>query len=90
MCHIYQQDHRCVVRFPVSPIIAYLYMKCFEVEAMTSASHKQRVWIWYIDDTLIIYDKKCEQQFTDHISSLNPHIKFTNDPKNVGTLTSKS
>ena len=74
------------MRLPVSPIIANLYMENFEVRAITSASHPPSVWMRYVDDTFVVIEKDRAQQFTDHINSLDPHIKFTNDPEKEGTL----
>ena len=71
---------------PVSPNIANLYMKGFEVKAITSAPHSPRVVMRYVDDTFVVINKDHAQQFTDHINSLNQHIKFTNDPETEGTL----
>ena len=81
---IYQQDHGCAMGLPVSPIIASLYMENFEVKAITSTSHPPRICLRYVDDTFVVIDKDRAQDFTDHINSLDPHIKFTNDPEKEG------
>ena len=79
--HVYQQDHGCAMGLPVSLIIANLYMENFEVKPITSAPHPPCIWMRYVDDTFVVIDKDREQDFTDHINSLDPHIKFTNDPE---------
>ena len=61
-------------------------MENFEVTAITSASYPASVWMRYVDDTFVVIEKDHAQEFTDHIKSLDPHIKFTNDPEKVGTL----
>ena len=83
---IYQQDHGCAMGLPFSLIIANLYMENFEVKAITSASHLPRIWMRYVDDTFVVIDKDRAQDFTDHINSFDPHIKFTNDPEREGCL----
>ena len=40
----------------------------------------------YVDDTFVVIDKNCAQQFTDRINSLVPHIKLTNNPKKDRTF----
>ena len=83
---LYQQDHGCAMGLPVSPIIANLYMENFEWEALKSAKQPPRVWMRYVDDTFVVIKKDFAQEFTDHINSLNPNIKFTNDPEVDGKL----
>ena len=78
---LYQQDHGCAMGLPVSPIIANLYMENFELEALKSAKQPPRVWRRYVDDTFVVIKKDFAQEFTDHINSLNPNIKFTNAPE---------
>ena len=70
---------------PVSPIIANLYKEKFEFKLITSASHPPRVWMQFVDDTFVVIEKDCAQEFTDHINSLHPHIKFTNYPEKEGS-----
>ena len=83
---IYQQYHGCAIGLPVSSIIANLYMENFEVKAITPASQPPRIWMRYVDDTFVVIDKDRAQDFTDHINSLDPHIKFTNDHEKEGCL----
>ena len=40
----------------------------------------------YVDNTFVVIKKDFGQEFTDHINSLNPNIKFTNDPIVDGKL----
>ena len=86
--HINQQDHGCAMGLPVNPIIANLYMESFEVKAITSSPHPLTFWMRYVDGTFVVINKDYAQQFTDHINSLNQHIKFTKDLETEGTLSS--
>ena len=61
-------------------------MENFEVKAIRSASYPSPVWMRYLDDTCVVIEREHAQQFTDHINSLDPHIKFTNDPEKEVTL----
>ena len=61
-------------------------MENFELEALKSAKQPPRVWMRYVDDTFVVIKKDFAQEFTDHINSLNPNIKFTNDPQVDGKL----
>ena len=62
---------------PVSPIVANLYMECFERKALASAIHPPWVWYRFVDDTWVIQKQVHKQAFLDHINSIDPAIKFT-------------
>ena len=51
--------------FPVSPIVANLYIKYFEL------------WLSYADDTFVIQKEEHEQHFLEHINSVDLAIMFT-------------
>ena len=61
----------------VSPIVANLYMECFERKALSSAINPPRAWFRFVDDTWVIQKQAYKQEFLDHINSVNPAIKFT-------------
>jgi hypothetical protein len=54
-------------------------MKHFEKMAIDSAQLKPLLWVWYVDDTFVIWPHAPErlQQFLDHLNSLRPSIQFT-------------
>ena len=54
----------------VSPIVANLYMKYFEREALHTAS-TPRHWFRFVDDTFVIQQESHKQLFLDHINSID-------------------
>ena len=61
----------------VSPSVVNAKMEDFEVNALASAHNPPHVWYWYIDDTFTVLHQCAIEEFTNHINSLDPHIKFT-------------
>ena len=43
---------------PVSAVIANLYEKSFQEQAITVSSYKPRIWKRYVDDTFTILDRE--------------------------------
>jgi hypothetical protein len=66
---------------PVSPIVANIYMEWFEVRAIASAPTPPHVWYRYVDDTFVVIQEDAIQDFTNHINSIDPFIKFTTEPE---------
>ena len=64
---------------PVSPIVCNLYMEHLEQIAITTAPHPPEWWYRYVDDTHTKLKKEHAQEFTDHLNSLDPDIKFTTE-----------
>ena len=60
-----------------SPIVANLYMECFERKALVSAINAPWVWYRFVDDTWVIQKQAQKQAFLHHINSIDPAIKFT-------------
>ena len=62
---------------PVSPIVANLYVECFERKALGSASNTSQVWFRFVDDTWVTEQQAHKQAFLDDINSIDPAIKYT-------------
>ena len=75
----YQQIHGAAMGSPVSPIVCNLYMEQLEQLAIQSAPHPPLWWYRYVDDTHTKLKKEFAQEFTDHLNSLDPDIKFTTE-----------
>ena len=62
---------------PISPIVANLYMECFERKALRSATNPpgHGIGLWMTHGSSKKQAHK--QAFLDHINSVDPAIKFT-------------
>ena len=70
--------------FLVSPIVANLYMEHLENKALGTTS-TSRVWMRYVDDTFVIIQEGKKQTFLEHISKVDPAIKFTVEGNQVNS-----
>ena len=65
---------------PISPILANLVMENFELQALNSySSNPPRLWLRYVDDTFVNINRTEQDNFFEHINSINSHIKFTQE-----------
>ncbi len=62
---------------PVSPIIANLFMEHFEDLALSTFYSSVNVYGRYVDDTMTVLKRSEVQDFTNHLNSVHPSIKFT-------------
>lgn len=71
---------------PVSSIVTNLYMEEFEKHVMSTAPRPPSMWFCYVDDTFVMIHEYDIEAFTEQINSLDPNIKFTTEPEQVGKL----
>jgi predicted GIY-YIG superfamily endonuclease len=83
----YVQKHGAAMGPPVSPIVANLYMEFFEELALGNAPMRPRIWKGYVDDTFCVIERGKESHFLEHLNSIRPTIKFTQELENGGTLS---
>ncbi|XP_068692843.1 uncharacterized protein [Montipora foliosa] len=82
----FKQQDGCAMGSPVSPIVANLCMETFEINALDSYSGtRPKLWLRYVDDTFPVLEREETDQFLQHLNSLDPTIKFTQE-----NLTSNS
>ena len=60
--------------FPVSAVVANLYMEFFEELALRSAPSKPRFWKRYLDDTC---KRDAVEPLLHYLNDVRPTIKFT-------------
>ena len=85
----YQQTHVAARGSPISPLVANCYMEQFEKVAISTALHPPpppSLQLQYVDDTFTVLHKYDVEEFTEHINSIDPHIKFTIEPEKDSRL----
>ena len=75
----YEQVGGAAMGFPISPIVANLYMENFETRAISTSPHPPLMWKRFVDDTCVIIKEAHKQEFLKHINSIDPHIQFTSE-----------
>ena len=83
---LYRQKFGAAMGSPVSPIVANLFMEDFEVKALASAVVSPKLWFRYVDDTIVAQKKSQTDNFTAHLNTQHPSIKFTMEREENGTL----
>ena len=69
---------------PVSPLVANLYMEHFEQKALSTSAHHPQVLVHrFVDDTFVIHKEVNKNDFLQHINSVDPTIKFTEEDNKV-------
>ena len=72
---------------PLSPIVANMYMKSFEVEAIGSAPHPPYLWKRFGDGTFAMLQSSQKNGFLEHFNSIDQHIQFTaEDQRSDGAM----
>ena len=61
-------------------------MEEFEVKALQSFPHPPSLWLRFVDDTFVINKVEHSQDLLQHINSQDPHIQFTVEPTQQGSL----
>ena len=73
----YEQTKGAAMGSPISPIIANIFMEAFENRAITTALHPPRIWKRYVDDTFVLQHQAHQEEFLQHINTVDPSIQFT-------------
>ena len=72
----YEQVEGAPMGSSVNPIVANLYMECFERKSLSSANNPP-AWFRFVHDMWVIQQGAHKQEFLDHINNVDPAIKFT-------------
>ena len=82
----YEQVQGAAMGSPISPLIANLLMEEFEVKVLSTCPYPPSLWLRFVDDTFVITKGEHNQTLLQHISSQDPHIQFTVEPTQQGSL----
>ena len=82
----YEQVQGAAMGSPISPLIANIFMEEFEVKALSSIPHPPSLWLRFVDDTFVINRAEHSQDLLHHINNQDPHIQFTVEPTQQGSL----
>ena len=76
---MYEKTNGVAMGYPLSLVVANLYMEYFENKALESYPLKTREWKQFVDDTNFIWPHRRENldDFLKHMNSQSNHIKFT-------------
>ena len=84
---LYEQRQGAAMGYPVSAVVANLYMEFFEELALLqSAPTRPRVRKWYVNDTCCIMQRDAVEPLLHHLNDVRPTIKFTMEPEKDGSL----
>ena len=81
----YEQVQGAAMGSPISPLIANIFMEELEVKALSSIPHPS-LWLRFVDDTFVINKAEHSQDLLQHINNQDPHIQFTVEPTQQGSL----
>ena len=82
----YEQVQGAAMGSPISPLIANIFMEEFEVKALQSFPNPPSLWLRFVDDTFVISKAEHSQDLLHHINNQDPHIQFTVEPTQQGSL----
>ena len=61
-------------------------MEEFEVKVLSTCLHPPSLWLRFVDDTFVITMTEHSQALLQHINNQDPHIQFTVEPTQQGSL----
>ena len=77
----YQQTHGAAMGPPISPLVANCYMEQFEKVAISTAPHPHHCGYDTWTTHSPYFTNTTWEEFTEHINSIDQHIKFTIEPE---------
>ena len=82
----YEQVQGAAMGSPISPLIANIFMEESEVKVLNSFPQPPSLWLRFVDDTFVINKAEHSQDLLHHINNQDPHIQFTVEPTQQGSL----
>ena len=76
---LYEQKEGAAMGSPISPTVANLFMKDFEIRALGTSPCSPTLWKKFVDGTFIIIKKTHKEAFLEHLNSIHNNIKFTSE-----------
>ena len=73
---VFEQIEGAAMGSPISPIVANLYIKGFEIRAINTNMNPKRIWRRFVDDTFVVERTSDSERFFEHINSIDPLIQF--------------
>ena len=84
---LYEQKEGVAMGFPISPIVANIFMEDFENRALATSPCTPKIWKRFVDDAFTVIKKNQKQTFLNHLNSINNNIQFTSeDPGEDGSI----
>jgi hypothetical protein len=70
------------------PITSNIFIEHFEQLALDSTQHKPTLWLWYTDDTFVVWPHGPQQlqNFLSQINSLRPSIQFNREVESQSAI----
>ena len=81
----YEQVQGAAIGFPISPLLANIFMEEFEVKALNSTP-PSTLWLRFVDVTFVTNKVEHNQAHLQHIKSQDSHIQFTVEPTQQASL----
>ena len=82
----YKQVFGTVVGSRVSAVVANIFMEDIESRVIKTCFYAPRLWKRYVDDTLVLNERRYLTNFADHINITEPFIKFTMETDTNGSV----
>ncbi|XP_071792712.1 uncharacterized protein [Asterias amurensis] len=84
----YEQTAGTSIGFPISPVLAYIFMEEFESSSLLTADLRPSLWLRYVDDTFVVWPHGQDSlhEFLQYLNQQHSSIKFTMEQEHSGKL----
>ena len=81
---LFQQIAGLAMGSPISPIVANIFMQNYEKRMLVGFENPPRVWLRYVDDTLVVIRENLLDEFMNYLNDFHSDIKFTIEKESEG------